>query len=351
MNIDKFSQKQSKLTDITSELANEIKLVLKSYNESLKIDAIKLIGRLEDIKNDSNSVNFKINLKNKNILLLKKISESKHDSNSMIKMTKLISWCEKNKISMPGLHFTLSNEPFLLFNKHYWILMEFLEGTYFKGSIKQLRQSASDFGFMTKKISNLPKSLIPIKSKKPYFEKKEAKIYENLSNSRVYWDSILGKSTANRLKNNWKILDCIWKDLNQTNYLLKKYSYPIHHDLHPHNLIFNKKKAFILDHDSLILGSVQSAIGFSILKLLKYMHDYNYKKNFESKSNEFFNIWITAFSEHFPNKFKKEEILKFGKAEIFRRFLSMIDKAYKKIPSSFNGPKVHLDTLLVAEKI
>ena len=25
-------------------------------------------------------------------------------------------------------------------------------------------------------------------------------------------------------------------------------------------------------------------------------------------------------------------------------------KAYKKIPSSFNGPKVHLDTLLVAEK-
>ena len=34
MNIDKFSQKQSKLTDITSELANEIKLVLKAYNES-----------------------------------------------------------------------------------------------------------------------------------------------------------------------------------------------------------------------------------------------------------------------------------------------------------------------------
>ena len=81
------------------------------------------------------------------------------------------------------------------------------------------------------------------------------------------------------------------------------------------------------------------------------MYDYNYKKSFESKSNELFNIWIKAFSEHFPNKFKKEEILKFGKAEVFRRFLSMIDKAYKKIPSSFNGPEVHLDTLLVAQKI
>ena len=93
----------------------------------------------------------------------------------MIKMTKLITWCKKNKVSMPGSYFTLSNEPFLLFNKHYWILMEFLEGTYFKGSIKQLKQSASDFGFMTKKISNLPKSLIPIKVKNHILKKKKPK--------------------------------------------------------------------------------------------------------------------------------------------------------------------------------
>ena len=158
-------------------------------------------------------------------------------------------------------------------------------------------------------------------------------------------------ATANKLRKNWKLIDFIWEDLNQTKYLSKKYNYPIHHDLHPHNLIFKKKKAFILDHDSFILGSFQSAIGFSMLKLLKYMHDHNYKKSFESKSSEFLNIWMKAFSKHFPNKFKKEEILKFGKAEVFRRFLSMIDKAYNKIPSSFNGPKVHLDTLLVAQKI
>ena len=351
MNIDKFSENQPTLTDISLELENEIKLVLQWYDMSLNLDVIKFIGNIEDIKNDLNSINFKIDLKNKNSLLLKKISVSKRDINSMIKMTKLITWCKQNKISMPGLYFTSSNEPFLLLNKHYWILMEFLEGTYFKGSIKQFRQSALNFGFLTKKIASMPKSIIPLKSKKPYFEKKEAKVYTNLRNSKIYWNSILGESTGNKLKKNWRIIDCIWKDLNQTNYLFKKYNYPIHHDLHPHNLIFNKKKAFILDHDSFILGSVQSAMGFSILKLLKYMHDYNHKKNFENKSNELFNIWIKAFSKHFPNKFKKEEILKFGKAEVFRRFLSMIDKAYKRVPSSFNGPEVHLDTLLVAQKI
>ena len=351
MQIDKFLKKHPELTNVTSELITEIKLVLELYDKDLNVDSIKLIGNFEEIQNDLNSINFKINLKNKKSFLLKKISDSKHDSNSMIKMTNLISWCKQNKISMPGLYFTRSNKPFLLFNKHYWVLMEFLKGTYFKGNIKELRQSAIDFGFLTKKILSLPKSIIPIKSKNPYFEKKETKIYINLKNSKVHWDSVLGKPMANKLKNNWKVLDCIWNDLNKTNYLFKKYNNPIYHDLHPHNILFSKNKAFILDHDSFILGSVQSAMGFSILKLLKYMHDNSYKKNFESESNELFNIWIKAFSEHFPNKFKKEEILKFGKAEIFRRFLSMIDKAYKKIPSSFNGPEVHLDTLLMAQKI
>ncbi len=351
MSIDKFSKNQPILTDISSELKKEIELVLETHENNLKIEVIKFIGNIQDIKNDSNSINFKIKLKNKNNLLLKKISLSKYNSNSILKMTKLIKWCKKNKISMPGIYFTKKDKPFILFNKHYWILMEFLEGTYFKGTINQFRQIAIDFSFLTKRISKLPKQLVPKKIKKPYFEKKEIVIYTNLKNSKIHWDSILGKPTANKLRKNWKLIDFIWQDLNQTKYLSKKYNYPIHHDLHPHNLIFNKKKAFILDHDSFILGSFQSAIGFSLLKLLKYMHDHNYKKSFDSKSSEFLNIWMKAFSKHFPNKFKKEEILKFGKAEVFRRFLSMIDKAYNKIPSSFNGPKVHLDTLLVAQKI
>ena len=287
MSIDKFSKNQPILTDITSELTNEIKLVLETYENNLKIEVIKFIGNIQDIKNDSNSINFKIKLKNKNNLLLKKISLSKYDSNSILRMTKLIRWCKKNKISMPGIYFTKKDKPFNLFNRHYWILMEFLEGTYFKGTINQFKQIALDFSFLTKKISKLPKSIVPKKVKKPYFEKKEIEIYTNLKKSKIYWNSVLGKSTANKLRKNWKLIDFIWEDLNQTKYLSKKYNYPIHHDLHPHNLIFNKKQAFILDHDSFILGSFQSAIGFSMLKLLKYMHDHNYKKSFESKSSEF----------------------------------------------------------------
>lgn len=351
MSIDKFSKNQPTLTNICSELTNEIKLVLDNQENNLKIEEIKFIGDIQEIKNESNSMNFKIRLKNKNNLLLKKISMFKYDTNYILKMTKLIKWCKKNKISMPGIYCIKKNKPFILFNKHYWILMEFIEGTYFKGTINQFRQIALDFSFLTKRISKLPKQIVPKKIKKPYFEKKEIEIYTNLKNSKIHWNSILGKLTANKLTKNWKLINFIWEDLNQTKYLSKKYDNPIHHDIHPHNLIFNNNKVFFLDHDSFILGSFQSAIGFSMLKLLKYMHDHNYKKSFESKSSEFLNIWMKAFSEHFPNEFKKDEILKFGKAEIFRRFLSMIDKAYNKIPSSFNGPKVHLDTLLMAQKI
>ncbi len=351
MSLDKFSKNKPILSDITLKLTNEIKLVLNEYDKNLNIKVIKFIGDIQEIKNDLNSINFKIKFKNKNNLLLKKIPEFKHDISSMMKMTELMKWCKKNKISMPSIYFTNRNKPFLLFNSHYWILMEYLEGTFFKGNVNQYKQSALDFGFLTNKISNLPKSIMPIKNKKPYFQKKETQVYKNLKNSKMHWNTILGKSAAIKLKKNWELVEAIWKDLNQTKYLLKEYKCPIHHDLHPHNLIFNKNRAYILDYESFILGSVQSAIGFSILKLLKYMHDYNYQKSFESKSSELFNIWFIAFSKNFPNKFKKQEILKFGKAEVFRRFLSMTDKAYKKIPSSFNGPEVHLDTLLVAQKI
>ena len=38
MNIDKFSENQPTLTDISSELKNEIKLVLEWYNKSLNVD-------------------------------------------------------------------------------------------------------------------------------------------------------------------------------------------------------------------------------------------------------------------------------------------------------------------------
>ena len=179
-------------------------------------------------------------------------------------------WCEKKKIPMPTIHSTKKNKPYCLLNKHYWLLMEYLDGTHFKGNINQFKQSALNFGYLIKKIANLPKSVTPTKYKKPYFHKKEAQIFENLKNTKKNWEAIFGNSMAVKLRKNWKLLNSIWIDLNKTSYLLKKFCYPIHHDLHPHNLIFFKKKCFILDYESFILGPIQSAMGFSVLKLLKY---------------------------------------------------------------------------------
>ena len=41
----------------------------------------------------------------------------------------------------------------------------------------------------------------------------------------------------------------------------------------------------------------------------------------------------------------------FGKAEVFRKFLSMTNKVIKDIPFTSNGPEVHIDSLKVADLI
>ena len=95
MSIDKFSNTKPILSDITLKLTKEIKLVLDEYNKNLNIKVIKFIGNIQDIKNDLNSINFKIKFKNKNNLLLKKIPKFKHDISSIMKMTELMKWCKK----------------------------------------------------------------------------------------------------------------------------------------------------------------------------------------------------------------------------------------------------------------
>ena len=108
-------------------------------------------------------------------------------------------------------------------------------------------------------------------------------------------------------------------ELNNKNYLKKKGNSCIHHDLHPHNFLFKEGKPYILDYDSLILGSLKSAIGFTILKLFKYMRDDN--KNFYLKANSLYKIWMDAFSQILPNNFDKKVIINYGKAEILEDFI------------------------------
>ena len=62
---------------------------------------------------------------------------------------------------MPAIYSTKKNKPYCLLNKHYWLLMQYLDGTHFKGNINQFKQSAFDFGYLIKKIANLPKSMAP----------------------------------------------------------------------------------------------------------------------------------------------------------------------------------------------
>ncbi len=322
--------------------------ILKRYMDNYKPVSVNYVGNPRSLNEKANSKNYLVELKSGN-LLLKQIDKKYINKNSIKKLTCQMKWCKNNGILVPKIYNTIKSKSFTSLNNHYWILMEYIEGLYFSGTEEHVRKSAQETAKLIKVLKRLPQKLLPTKQKGIYFSIKEKKIFLKLTSLKNQWDIIFEKPLASKLKKNWLLINEIWLELNDKIYLKKKGNSCIHHDLHPHNFLFKEGKTYILDYDSIVQGHLKSAIGFTILKLFKYMYDNN--RNFYLKANSFYKIWMESFTQILPNSFDKTVIINYGKAEVFRRFLSMIDKKIKKIPSSFNGPEIHLDTLIMSEKI
>ena len=347
-NKDQFNNNIPKNSPVDSKDLEKIIKILPFYFENFVLDFIKIIGNLIDLKKEFNSLNYIVCMENKKKYILKKIPKKITTYKRMVQITNLMHWLEKSEIKIPKIYFTKNDTFFIEDKENFWLLMEFIDGNYFSGDLYEIQEIATSSGKLLNILSNLPIELKPSKHKEAYFTKKENQILFNLNNSQLMWDKIFGEEFASKLSKNLNYINDQWKNINNHTYINKKYNSIIHHDLHPHNFIFSKNKAYILDYDSIIIGPIESAIGFSSIKIFKYVYD----KNIDEKNLLFMNNeWISSVYKNltFSPNFKKIEL--FGRAEVFRRFLSMVNKAILDIPSTFNGPEVHLDSLFLADKI
>ena len=97
----------------------------------------------------------------------------------------------------------------------------------------------------------------------------------------------------------------------------------------PQNFIIANNKIYIIDYDSVVIGAPQSAIGFSIIRLIKHLLDISSKDIRNIDISLLSKEWITTVGLNF-HLFNDNEVEIFGRAEVFRRFLSMTNKVFLK---------------------
>ena len=318
------------------KMYKEIYNTISCFIVGHEIQSIHIIGNPENIEMDSNSLNILIKLTNNKNYLLKKIPLKNIDLDSLYRISKIINWVKDYGILVPKLYKSLNENYFEEYEESYWMLMEYIDGTFFSGNITQLNQTALSCSKLLNALSELPNKYRPLKLKESYFTDYEIEIFSKLQKSQYNWKNIFGEHFAEKLYLHWDYISDQWLFINSHSFIKKQYNSVIHHDLHPQNFIIANNKIFIIDYDSIVIGAPQSAIGFSIIRLIKHLLD--------NSSEDIKNIdvsllckeWITTVGLNFHLFNANNEVEIFGRAEVFRRFLSMTNKAFLNIPSSLS---------------
>ena len=124
-------------------------------------------------------------------------------------------------------------------------------------------------------------------------------------------------------KNYKKILICEKKILDQLN-IIKNFKYELlHRDLHPHNILINGKKVYLMDIDSIVPTKWPIAIGFAVFKLIRQFCVKNKitPKNIGLMSN-FINILLDSSKISGMNY---KILFLGGKIEILRRIIVIME--------------------------
>jgi len=211
------------------------------------------------------------------------------------------------------------------------LFLEYIKGRYFNGSYEDLKKTSLS-------LENLNKNLMDIKNDLV----SELKIYPE--NADYICENFFHLFEKKSFEFNKRINTLITKNKehvfksNKINILdlkrVKKEKKEIFHiDLHPHNILIQKDKAFIIDIDSIMLSRWHIGMGFTFFKLIRQtMTKKRYPKILKIKS---INFLKTAFGSSNDSEFLRELILG-ARIEIMRRILYIFEENIQTGKSSWN---------------
>lgn len=261
---DHFSNSKPFWETLHSEKCKKLHPIITAFLDNVNFKNLKIefSGGLE-----INSKNFKVIDKN-SIYLFKKW-DSIADVDAIKRTVEINIYLLKKgvKVAEP-VQISNMNNYILDLEKESWTCSSFIEGEYFVGSKKQFIKAPLILANICNELINLPCKIHPKSSlvhDKILIENIVIRMFEQKKN----WVNIFGPKLSQILDRSWGIIE---KALSE----IKKYEisptklYPMHCDLHPHNILFqNEKLKAIIDYDSIKKTNVGTALAYSSLKLCK----------------------------------------------------------------------------------
>ena len=305
-----ISNKNKFLKSVYDDLNNNLNINIKNFKvlNNLEINSSNI---LTEINGEKVILKVLKNLSNKDFS--RKFNIYEYLTNKNTPTTRLSNLYEKKEIK------SFSFEKNILF-------LEFINGRYFNGSYSDINKTSKSIRSLNQALEHINKNnlkkleIYPKNSKEildKFFFHNEIKYFELSSHLRNFIlknkDFIFSTNEINEI---------IIKEISEE----KQEAF--HIDLHPHNILIQNQKSFIIDIDSIMLSRWQISIGFSFFKLLRQTMIRKRKTNHLKINSINFLKKICNFSDT-PDFWKS--IFSGAQIEIMRRILYILKEniAYK----------------------
>ena len=223
--------------------------------------------------------------------------------------------CKKNKLILEEVEY----------NSYFYSLVSYIEGDHFDGSLSHLNILSQNLPsqFLSSSVNIEKNSEInyekAIEGANNFFNFYGAKFLKILQDNSAY-NNNTNLKFLNEVKNNPSSISIKYNNIKL----------PLNIDLHPHNIIINrrKKSVSIIDNDTCYLVYPEIAIGFHLFKIIR--HSLSKVKNHEK--GHLYNIidsYIKKINILLADKginFKLTELIEAGLVEIYRRIIFIIDQ-------------------------
>ena len=298
-----------------------VNVIVKNYQQSLKeLKSIHLINSL-----NINSNNYLVKTSSKNFV----VKVLSNESNASLKKMKYLSESFNSKeIPSPKIIMNDDGYAFTKAENNTIQISEFVNGRYFIGGEKDINKAAKAINNFHKACKSLSSSYF---KKIPNFPSNPRKIINTILEDLNGFAKIIGNDSATLIYEN---KDFLIKSIEKSSKLknLKNNSFPMHIDLHPHNILITKNGASVIDLDSIHIANLSTSIGFGYFKLMR--QDIA-NKTHTKLSKKLFLDNINKSNDGF--EFAPNDSLSFVKKEVTRRFLYILQENIKNGFSKWNN--------------
>lgn len=321
---DKFSNKGPFWSSASKEINQ--KFIKENFFEGtdLKIKELKILNSLQ-----VNSSNFFAKIDGEKVIVKLVNDLSRNEFKRKFKIYQFLS---ERKVSTPKLSKIYKKKEIRDFSLQKKILfLEYVKGRYFNGSYEDLKKTSSSLKKLNRNLREMNSDLVS--ELKIYPKSAELiiqKFFLLFEGNSFNFNNKLNKSISinkeNILRSNKENI----LDLNKVKKVKKEI---FHIDLHPHNILIQKDRAFIIDIDSIMLTRWHIGIGFAFFKLLR--QTMTKKRNLKVLKHKSISFLKTAFNCRNDSELW-QELIKGARIEIMRRILFIFDENNKTGKSSWN---------------